>query len=434
MRKQTKLYQRLPYIAELIFQKRTAYEIGKEIHRKGLTSISTYSYCGNHNGELAIYQWVYKYLKTKPFNFGFKFKIYNYNMKELKEKTNEELIKKIKNLEKQNERLKKGIDERDQVIKIANDIIKDYIPVVKKDKINEKKNKFSCSLSINKLYKYLSLCRRNYYYIPKQNSKSDNITSTLHNVVKTVWEENKKLYGRPKLLFAINSKQIQSKLPTITDWQLRKIMKELNIYADLARKHNKRKDPKNTKFHAPNLIKRKWHVNQPYKHLFTDITYLETKDGKHIYISVIIDTFNWKILAWNCAEYLTEDLVTKMLNKIKIDISRAIIHTDHGSHYSAHEYQEWLKSRNCLCSMSRLANSLDNYPIEHHFSILKIECLYKIKIENRDVKNVEKELNDYYDFYNNKRIQRNKKLKYYFVPNHLLTQNSIISNKKVVQI
>jgi transposase InsO family protein len=29
-----------------------------------------------------------------------------------------------------------------------------------------------------------------------------------------------------------------------------------------------------------------------------------------------------------------------MLKKIKVDISGAIIHTDHGVHYSAHEYQE----------------------------------------------------------------------------------------------
>jgi hypothetical protein len=43
-----KSYQRLPYIAKLIFQEQTAYEIGKEIYRKKLTGISKYSYCSNH--------------------------------------------------------------------------------------------------------------------------------------------------------------------------------------------------------------------------------------------------------------------------------------------------------------------------------------------------------------------------------------------------
>jgi hypothetical protein len=186
MKKITKLYQRLPYIAELIFQKRTAYEIGKEIYRKGLTRISKYPYCANHEGELAIYQWSYQYFKTKPFNNGFKFKIYNSTMGELKQRTNEELIKKIKELEKQNKRLKKGVDERDQVIQIQNSIIEDYAPKVNKDKIDQKKKQFNCALSINKLYKYLGLHRRNYYYLPKKKPQVNGIASTLHNIVKSV--------------------------------------------------------------------------------------------------------------------------------------------------------------------------------------------------------------------------------------------------------
>jgi putative transposase len=132
---------------------------------------------------------------------------------------------------------------------------------------------------------------------------------------------------------------------------------------------------------------------------------------------------------------LKENLVIEMMNKITIDISGAIIHTDHGSHYSAHEYQEWLKSKECLCSMSRLGNSLDNYPIEHHFGILKQECLWHIPFNKRTLTKVKKALDVYYDFYNNKRIQKNKYYKRYFVPNELTgAKIGIISNKKVVQL
>jgi hypothetical protein len=46
------------------------------------------------------------------------------------------LIKKIKGLEKQNKRLEKGIDERNQVIQIQKDIIKNYIPKINKNKID----------------------------------------------------------------------------------------------------------------------------------------------------------------------------------------------------------------------------------------------------------------------------------------------------------
>ncbi|MDR1850638.1 MAG: hypothetical protein LBQ45_00720, partial [Mycoplasmataceae bacterium] len=112
----------------------------------------------------------------------------------------------------------------------------------------------------------------------------------------------------------------------------------------------------------------------------------------------------------------------------------AIIHTDHGTHYTAHEYQEWLHSHDCQCSMSRLGNSLDNYPIEHHFSNLKRECLWKIPVEERTVKQINRELDIYYNFYNTKRIQSNKKRKYYFIPDHLLVNNNIITYKKVERL
>jgi hypothetical protein len=184
----TKLIQRLPYIAKYVFKKSSAYEIGKEIYKRGLTKISHYPYCGNHDGELAIYQWVYQFKKCKPFNCGFKFRIYNSSMGELKKKTNEELIKRIKELEKQNERLKKGIRDRDEAITIVTEIVKENLPEkLKKVEIDEKIKKHLCSLSINKLYNLLGLCRRNYYYISnKKEKKISGCALVLHNIVKSI--------------------------------------------------------------------------------------------------------------------------------------------------------------------------------------------------------------------------------------------------------
>ncbi|GHU50019.1 hypothetical protein FACS189459_3120 [Bacilli bacterium] len=48
-------------------------------------------------------------------------------------------------------------------------------------------------------------------------------------------------------------------------------------------------------------------------------------------------------------------------------------------------------------SMSRLGNSLDNYPIEHHFSNLKCECLRKIDISERTLSRIKSEMTKYYN-------------------------------------
>jgi hypothetical protein len=44
------------YVFELLFKRQSAYELGKKATRNKLTTIRTYKYCQNKNGELAIYQ------------------------------------------------------------------------------------------------------------------------------------------------------------------------------------------------------------------------------------------------------------------------------------------------------------------------------------------------------------------------------------------
>jgi putative transposase len=72
--------------------------------------------------------------------------------------------------------------------------------------------------------------------------------------------------------------------------------------------------------------------------------------------------------------------------------------------------------------MSRLGNSLDNYPIEHHFSFLKQECLNFIKWNDRNFKNVYRNIKDYYKWFNNERIYKNS--------NNKIVVNKLVYNHK----
>jgi hypothetical protein len=55
-----------------------------------------------------------------------------------------------------------------------------------------------------------------------------------------------------------------------------------------------------------------------------------------------------------------------------------------------------MKDKDNLISMSRVGNSLDNYPIEHHFNFLKRECLWKLA-SSTSIKEILEELDKYYD-------------------------------------
>jgi putative transposase len=72
--------------------------------------------------------------------------------------------------------------------------------------------------------------------------------------------------------------------------------------------------------------------------------------------------------------------------------------------------------------MSRLGNSLDNYPIEHHFSFLKHECLNFVKWNDRNFKNVYQNIKDYYKWFNNERIYKNS--------NNKIVVNKLVYNYK----
>jgi hypothetical protein len=119
----------------------------------------------------------------------------------------------------------------------------------------KKKGKFALTLNNFKISAYMGISRRSLYdskYIKVE--KNDN--TSLCVLVKRIYEDNKENYGRPKILHLLNKILVSSGKEQITDWQLYKLMKQLNIKANLMSK-NGRKDPKNPSFKAQNLIKRK---------------------------------------------------------------------------------------------------------------------------------------------------------------------------------
>jgi len=54
-----------------------------------------------------------------------------------------------------------------------------------------------------------------------------------------------------------------------------------------------------------------------------------------------------------------------------------LFHSDRGSQYAANAYQERLKERSIVCSMSRRGNCWDNAPLESFFATLKKEEVHR---------------------------------------------------------
>lgn len=160
---------------------------------------------------------------------------------------------------------------------------------------------------------------------------------------------------------------------------------------------------------APNILKRDFHASAPNQKWTTDITEFSLFGAK-LYLSPILDMYNGEIISYNISERPVlgqgRDMLDKAFEKIP-DNTNLIFHSDQGWQYQHKQYQKRLKDKGIQQSMSRKGNCLDNSVMENFFGLLKSEPLYLKDFES--VEEFKVELEDYINYYNNKRIKEKLK-------------------------
>lgn len=205
-----------------------------------------------------------------------------------------------------------------------------------------------------------------------------------------------------------------------------RIMKKYNIICPIRKANPYRRMMKATREHSvvPNLLNRNFKQSKPGKVLLTDITYLFYANGKKAYLSTVKDGSTNEILAYNVSNRITLDIATDTIKKLKnnprvILHKDAMIHSDQGVHYTSPIFQELIKKYNITQSMSRRGNCWDNAPQESFFGHFKDETYIK---SCKTLDELEMEIDDYMDYYNNYRCQWNlKKMTPVEYRNHLLS-------------
>ena len=128
-----------------------------------------------------------------------------------------------------------------------------------------------------------------------------------------------------------------------------------------------------------NLLARRFAVAQPNFGWVADITYLWTVEG-WLYLAVILDLFSRRVVGWSMSERLEKKLALDTLSMALAERQPQgglLHHSDRGSQYASHEYQELLARHALLSSMSRRANCWDNAVAESFFASLKSELVYR---------------------------------------------------------
>ena len=250
--------------------------------------------------------------------------------------------------------------------------------------------------------KFFKVSRSGYYgYVSRMNVPAWDLP--LADKIRECQEECGKTYGYRRVHIWLERKGICRNPKTIL-----RVMQKYGLLSVIRRKKYRNYGEYLHKY--PNLLNREFSAERPNQKWVTDISYIHTKQGV-LYLSIIRDLYDNSIVAYKTG---TEQNVNLVLNTIREAKKREKVtaelqlHSDQGFQYTSHGYFKLTQEYNITPSMSRCGNPYDNALAENFFSILKTECIYRVKLQSYEEAKLL--IDQYIYFYNNQRIQLKTKL------------------------
>ena len=217
--------------------------------------------------------------------------------------------------------------------------------------------------------------------------------------ITAIYHENRGRYGYRRITAELRNRNLPLNHKTV-----QRLMKELGLVCRVRMKKYRSYKGEVGKI-APNLLNRDFHADRPNQKWVTDVTEFSLF-GEKLYLSPFLDLCSSDLVSYTISERPVLSMVTTMLEKAfeKIpDNTNLILHSDQGWQYQHKQYQRMLREKGIRQSMSRKGNCLDNAVIENFFGLLKSELLYLQDFESME--HFKRELIDYLDYYNNRRIK-----------------------------
>ncbi len=186
---------------------------------------------------------------------------------------------------------------------------------------------------------------------------------------------------------------------------VQRIMQKHNLQCRVKKKR-KWKSQGESVIVAPNLLERNFTAAAPNEKWVTDITYIQYGSST-LYLSTIMDLYNNEIVAYKLYDHQQTPLVIDTLKealKLRSYPEGIIIHSDQGSVYTSYAYQNLIKEKHAVSSMSRRGNCWDNAVIESFHSNIKSEEFQYVKFNSLNNFQVVEKVNEYMRYYNEDRI------------------------------
>ncbi len=262
--------------------------------------------------------------------------------------------------------------------------------------------KYRDKYKISEMCRFFNVSRSGYYkYLNRKDIPDRDLP--LANKIEECQNINHKTYGYRRVHIWLERQGIYCNPKTIL-----RIMQKYNLLSVVRRK----------RFHYcsqylhryPNALNREFNADRPNQKWVTDISYIKTSQG-FLYLSIIRDLYDNSIVAYKTAKDQSIKLVLDTIKaaKRKEKVTGELqLHSDQGFQYTSHAYFNLTQSYGIKQSMSRRGNPYDNALAENFFSILKTECIRRVKLKTYEQASLL--IGEYINYYNNYRIQTKTKL------------------------
>lgn len=274
--------------------------------------------------------------------------------------------------------------------------------MIKVNKTNNQ-NDSSFFLSIRKQCELINLPVSSYYY---KQAPEDPLNIKLMEIIDKKYIKTP-FYGIRRMTLYINNclkencniKGIKRHINKINKKRVALLMKKMGIEGI----HPKRKK----KLSLPDLKHKIYpylldsiKISHPNHVWSTDITYIPMKKG-FAYLVAIVDWYSRYILSWSISITLEVDFCIEALQKALKKHKPVIFNSDQGSQFTSSQFTKHLTDHNISISMDGKGRVYDNIFIERFWRTLKYEEVYLNAYE--DVKDAERRIGNYINFYNNER-------------------------------
>ena len=188
------------------------------------------------------------------------------------------------------------------------------------------------------------------------------------------------IYGRPRMIKELNELGLR-----VGHRRVGRLMRQNAIDAVRTHKFKATTYSDHTFNIAPNLLKQDFAASQINQKWAGDITDVWPREG-WAYLAVILDLNSRQVIDWTISNRMEKDLAIRALNMVialRRPLKGCIHHTDRGSQYCPHDYQN-IPGKHCLKeSISAKGYCCDNAAVESFFKSIKAELIWRRNRQTR---------------------------------------------------